>query len=144
MKNNLVIIRKAQSTDTDELETLFQVTRQQTFIARPPDEFKIGDFKKSTEGEIVWVAVNNGRIVGFVSVFMPHFVHNLFVCKPFQNQGIGALLLQKAEETLIYPMELKIAMDNLEACHFYQKYGWNEISVHADEEEPYFLYRKSK
>jgi GNAT superfamily N-acetyltransferase len=75
---------------------------------------------------------------------MPHFVHNLFVEKGFQNQGIGTLLLHKAEETLTYPMDLKIAMDNLDACSFYQKQGWEEISVHANEAEPYVLYRKCK
>jgi GNAT superfamily N-acetyltransferase len=137
-----ITIRQAQDEDADELEILFQTTRQETFVSRPPNEFKIGDFKKSTEGEAVWVAVNNGQIVGFVSLFMPHFVHNLFIYEPFQHQGIGTSLLQKAEEVLTHPMELKIAMDNMKACSFYEKQGWHQVSIHADTSEPYFLYRK--
>jgi len=116
-----ILIRKARYEDGQELEKLFQVTRQKTFKSRSPDEFKIEDYKKSTEGEIVWVATKDGKISGFISVYMPNFIHNLFVYPRFQNKGIGTQLLQKAEESLQLPMELKIAMDNLKACPFYEK-----------------------
>ena len=118
-----ILIRKARYEDRQELEKLFQVTRQKTFKSRSPDEFKIGDYKQSTEGEMVWVATKDGEIAGFMSVYMPNFIHNLFVYPRFQNQRIGTQLLQKAEETLQLPMELKIAMDNLKAFPFYEKHG---------------------
>ena len=139
-----MIIREAQEEDIQELEKLFQITRQQTFKHRDLSEFKIGDYVQSTKEDVVWVAVKNGKIAGFISVFIPDFIHNLFVDRLFQNQGIGTQLLQKAEEHLADRIELKIALDNLGACQFYQKHGWQEVSVHRDEPEPYLLYRKLK
>ena len=52
--------------------------------------------------------------------------------------------MQKAEANLARPMTLKIAMDNLDVCAFYEKQGWSQVSVHENEAEPYLLYRKSK
>jgi len=39
-------------------------------------------------------------------------------------------------------MTLKIAMDNLKPCGFYEKYGWYKVSRHDDASEPYLLYKK--
>ncbi len=90
----------------------------------------------------MWVALKNNAIVGFVSIYLPHFIHHLFVDPCAQKQGVGALLLKKAEENLKRPMELKIALDNKGVCRFYQKQGWVEISLHDQAPEPYLLYRK--
>lgn len=123
-----MIIRKAKEKDLDSLEILFQLTRQKTFTSVSPDEFKIGDYKKSVEGEEVWVAENE-KIVGFVSLWLPdNFIHNLFIHPNWQGQGIGSLLLKKAEDRLSSPMELKVTVNNFKACCFYQKYGWEKIS----------------
>ena len=61
----------------------------------------------------------------------------------FQGKGIGKSLLQIAEENLDRPMILKAAMDNPKSFSFYEKYGWHQVSVHEDVDEPYILYRKS-
>lgn len=137
-----ILIREAKEKDTEELELLFQVTRQKTFTTRPPDEFKIGDYKKWTKGEIIFVAIQDGNIVGFTSIFLPNFIHNLFVYPHAQMRGVGTLLLQKAEEQLTCPMELKVALYNLKACPFYEKHGWKEAFAYLDAPDPYLLYRK--
>jgi len=119
------MIRKSRAEDTNALETLFQITRQKTFKLTPSQNFAIGDYIKSTEGEEVWVAEENGNITGFISLWLAdNFIHNLFVHPYFQNQGIGKQLLKKAEERLSTPMELKVTMGNDKACHFYEKQGW--------------------
>ena len=64
-----MIIRKPTEKDISALEELFQITRQKTFINRPPEEFQLGDYKKFTEGEEVWIAEENGIIMGFVSTY---------------------------------------------------------------------------
>ncbi len=139
-----MIIRKQMHEDIDKLELLFQLVRVKTFFTRPKNDFQIGDYQKSTEGENVWVAEENGMIVGFVSIYPANnFVHNLFIHPNYQGKSIGSQLLQIAELNLNTPMTLKIAIDNLTVCRFYEKHGWHQISVHDDTQEPYVLYGKS-
>ena len=47
----MIQIREGRESDTPALEKLFMTVRQQAFIWESPENFKIGDFKKSTEGE---------------------------------------------------------------------------------------------
>lgn len=137
-------LRKPNIKDIDALEELFQITRCHTFVLRAAEEFKIGDYAKSTQEDEVWVAEETGVIVGFVSIYVPdNFIHNLFVHQKSQGKRIGKQLLQVAEENLARPMTLKAAMDNPKSFSFYEKYGWYQVSVHEDVDEPYILYRKS-
>lgn len=135
--------RKANIEDIDALEELFQLSRRHTFILRPAEEFKIGDYAKSTREDEVWVAEEAGVIVGFVSIFvLDNFIHNLFVHPEYQGKGIGKQLLQIAEKNLGKPMSLKAAIDNPKCFSFYEKHGWYQVSINAEAEEPYILYAK--
>lgn len=139
----MLIIRKTRHGDIPALEVLFKVTQQKTFILRPSDQFQIGDYQKSTAADDVYVAEENGLILGFVSIYLAkNFIHNLFVHPDYQKRGIGSKLLQTAEINLAHPMTLKIAMDNLKACSFYEKHGWHQVSAHKHEKQPYVLYGK--
>lgn len=139
----MATIRKAKPEDTPQLETLFQLSRQKTFTSRPEDEFQIGDYAKSVEEDEVWVAEENGDVVGFVCTYpADNFVHNLFVHPDDQGKGIGSRLLQTAEANLLIPMTLKITMDNIKACVFCEKHDWHQVSVYEDAEEPYILYKE--
>jgi len=141
----MVTIRKSNPDDTPQLEILFQLTRQYTFSCRSPNEFRIGDYAKSVEKDDVWIAEENGVIIGVVSIYPANnFIHNLFVHPHHQRKGIGTILLKQAEDNLEKPMTLKVSMDNSKACLFYQKHGWKEVSTHKDEAEPYWLYLKEK
>ena len=140
---SMITIRKVTPNDISQLEVLFQVCRQLTFVSRHPDEFQIGDYQKSTAEDEVWVAEEHGSIVGFVSTYpTDNFIHNLFVHPEHQAKHIGIQLLHIAEANLGRPMTLKIAMDNLKPCGFYGKYGWYKASQHDDASEPYLLYKK--
>jgi ribosomal protein S18 acetylase RimI-like enzyme len=140
----MINIRKQNIEDIEVLELLFQITRQHTFISRPAEEFKIGDYVKSTHEDEVWVAEENGCIIGFVSIYVPdNFIHNLFVHPKHQGKGIGKRLLQVAEQNLGRPMTLKAAMDNPKSFSFYEKYDWHQVSIHQDIDKPYALYGKS-
>ena len=137
-------IRTPKQKDIPYLESLFQLTRQKTFEGRPKESFQIGDYKRSTVDDEVWVAEESSFIVGFISIYPPeNFIHNLFIHPDYQKLGFGTNLLHKAESYLKHPMFLKIALDNLKASSFYIKHGWYQVSIHKDAEEPYALYRKN-
>ena len=91
----------------------------------------------------MWVAEDNGQILGFISTYpSDNFIHNLFVYPDAQRTGLGTQLLMIAEANLGRPMTLKIAMDNLKVCPFYEKHGWVKVSAHEGGADPYVLYRK--
>ena len=139
----MINIRIANQIDIPQLEELFYITRKQTFVNRPESEFHIGDYKKSTAEDQVWVAELQGVIAGFASIYpKENFIHNLFVGSLFQGQGVGKKLLQTAEEMLSFPITLKIAIDNPSAKGFYEHQGWRQISMHLNAIEPYWLYQK--
>ena len=139
----IIKIREAIESDTEQLRKLFLITRIQTFTSQPPEKFQLDDYAESVAGEEVWVADRHGIITGFVSMWVQdNFIHNLFVHPDWQGVGIGSQLLKKAEAQLVSPMELKVKTENLKACKFYQKHGWQEALVNESVLEPYFTYRK--
>ncbi len=66
----MITIRKANSEDTLQLEKLFLKTRQATFTWEPLEKFRIEDYKRSTEGETVFLAEDDvEKAIGFTSVW---------------------------------------------------------------------------
>lgn len=136
-------IRKAKPSDTLQLQELFLITRRKTFSWEKPSKFKLLDFKKSTQGESVFVAENpKGKIVGFISVWEkdpPPFIHHLFVHPSEQRKGIGTMLIQSLFPLLPRPYRLKCLVKNQNALAFYLKSKWIEIGKGEEEEGEYLL-----
>ena len=138
--SNNTQIREARESDVPELEKLFLSVRQETFKWENPKNFKIEDYKKSTEGEKVFVAEKDQAIAGFVSIWeADSFIHNLFVYPKYQDVGIGKQLLKKAVESVPHPITMKVVTYNIKACGFYESQGWKKVSTH-DDTPPYHLY----
>ena len=138
-----VKIREEHPSDIPILEEIFLITRRSTFKNRS-NEFHIGDYIQSTADDQVFVAEMDGIISGFVSIYsQDNFIHNLFVADQYQGCGIGSKLLIFAESQLSKPMTLKVAMDNLKVCAFYEKHGWYKVAEFDKAPEPYILYRKN-
>lgn len=136
-------IRKTKPEDRAELEILYLITRQAAFLEVSSDKFKIEDYQNAVADDDIWVAQENGALMGFVSISPANnLVHNLFVHPQCQGRGVGAALLQVAEQNLARPMILKVSMDNLKVCPFYEKHGWYEVTVVDDAEYSYTLFRK--
>ncbi len=82
-------------------------------------------FATQVEGEEIHVAVVDGNVAGFVSVWRPdQFVHHLYVLPQFHGHGIGQALLLRCEEVYGLPLSLKCATGNARAQRFYRNRGW--------------------
>ncbi len=137
-----MLIREMQIDDLDALSKLYLDCRIATFDWWQADEFKLGEFEKSTEGETVIVAEMNNEILGFCSIWEDNFIHNLFVDVNIQNKGIGKALLEYAFNNLIKkPARLKCTVQNNKACAFYEKNGWQiEKTSSEGAKELYHVY----
>ena len=86
----------------------------------------LGTFKE----EEVFVAVRDGEMVGFVSLYRSDaFVHSLFV-EP-RGQGVGPALLMRAIAE-VGRVSLKCADENRVARRFYDRLGFTEIDHGED------------
>lgn len=137
----MITIRRSNDNDIPQLENLFLITRQQTFIGENPNKFKLEDFKKTTVGEVIFVAEDqDGKILGFISIWeQDKFIHHLFVAPDHQRKGIGGLLIRSLLPWLSLPYRLKCVAKNKEALAFYQKTGWIEVEWGTGEDGDYFL-----
>lgn len=90
-------------------------------------EAMLGTFNE----EQVFVAVRDGQMVGFVSLYRADaFVHSLFVETP--GQGVGPALLMRAIAEVGGQVSLKCADDNRAARRFYDRLGFVEIDRGED------------
>ncbi|MBI3237096.1 MAG: GNAT family N-acetyltransferase [Chlamydiales bacterium] len=137
----MITIRRSNDNDIPQLEKLFLITRQQTFVEENPNKFTLEDFKKTTVGELIFVAEDqDGKILGFISIWEEDkFIHHLFVTPGHQRKGIGGLLIRSLLPWLPLPYRLKCIAKNKEALAFYQKTGWIEVERGIGEDGEYFL-----
>lgn len=138
----MIKIRKANSKDTNQLAKLFLEMRQATFTWESPDKFKLEDYQKATEGETIFLAEDNQKIIGFISVWehdSPAFLHHLFISKSHQKKGIGRLLIQSLSSSIPLPYRLKCIVKNENALAFYLKNGWSIAGKGISEDGDYLL-----
>ena len=95
-------------------------------------------FRRDAAG--IWVAEENGRIVGFVASDGNWFskregkvvgaIHELIVLPEYRNKGIGKALVEKALEYFrsrgLDTAELWVGDENTGAIEFYKKLGFEE------------------
>ena len=99
-------------------------SRIATFSFMDTATYSLTDFAKDTDGEEVWVAVEQGVVVGFVSIWKPdNFIHHLFVSPKNLKRGIGVRLLNHAKK-LSNNLSLKCLVQNTNATEFYISQGF--------------------
>jgi GNAT superfamily N-acetyltransferase len=112
----------------------------------PKDERQKLDLKQSTEGEKIYVAVDEHEtILGFISIWEAgSFIHHLYVQTESQRQNVGANLLESLDCWLPKTWQLKCIMANEGALRFYLGQGFVSISANYDEAPPYVLLQRSE
>lgn len=70
-----------------------------------------------------WAYWHQGEIVGFISVLDQRFIGALFVEQAFHGHGVGQALMAHVQQR--YPqLSLEVYQQNLRACAFYHKLGF--------------------
>lgn len=130
----IITLRSALPSDEKDLSLLYTDSRRGTFTWCDPSIFREKDFGRETKGEIVVVACDRGRIVGFVSVWeLDDFIHHLHVHRDYQRQGVGSLLLARAlRHCKSGRARLKCLVLNKPARAFYLKQGWMVVGSGRD------------
>ncbi|QJD86565.1 GNAT family N-acetyltransferase [Cohnella herbarum] len=121
-------VRQATKQDHSALREIYLKSRAQYFTWMDSSKLAPEDFDRDTEGELVLVATNGARIIGFVAVWIPdHFIHHLYVHPDYTGQQVGTKLLQTCYETFDAspPLTLKCIKENAKALRFYRSQGWH-------------------
>ncbi len=131
--------RRAEVRDLESLRDIYYKVRKEEFFWET--QIKREDFDISTDGEAVYVAEEDGEIVGFVSIWEPDcFVHNLFIRRSARRRGVGLALLEYARDQYSSAvLTLKCVQNNKNAYRFYLKHGWTVLDTVDDEVIPYYL-----
>jgi GNAT superfamily N-acetyltransferase len=134
-----------RKSDLDSLRKLFLKVRKDTFVWANPATFDLLDFDKETKGEYILTALNNEKVIGFISVWMrDNFIHHLYIDESFHKHGIGKKLLKDALEKTTFPVMLKCVEKNIGAVEFYKKMGFIEKARNDNENGTYILFELNK
>jgi ribosomal protein S18 acetylase RimI-like enzyme len=134
----MITTRKATLEDLEDLSTLFNAYR--IFYNQPDDLTAAFDFLKERfllQECVVFVAVNNNKIIGFtqlypifssVSLKKAWLLNDLFIDPSARRLGAAELLLNAARkhgiETGSKWLLLETTLDNIPAQNLYVKNGW--------------------
>ena len=114
--------------DRVELRQLYHDVRKETF--NRIENQKKYTFDLDTKGEEIIVARMEGKVAGFISVWLPdNFIHHLYIKKEFRRNGLGRLLIDQVRTKIKRPLTLKCLVDNINAVKFYEKSGWKAKST---------------
>ncbi|MBD1364004.1 GNAT family N-acetyltransferase [Mucilaginibacter sp. ZT4R22] len=125
MEVNRLLIREYRAEDRTVLAHIYQQSRVKTFYWLDISAYGFEDFDRDTKEEKILVALLNGEVAGFLSIWMPdNFIHHLYIHPGFVNKGIGKALLNVAIKLFDSPLRLKCLERNENAIAFYLSQGW--------------------
>jgi len=110
------------------LRALYMVTRTSTFTWIDSSGYQIKDFDEHITDDTVYLAVADGKVLGFIAVYEPdNFIHHLFVADDAQGIGVGSKLLTMLTELNGRAQILKCMVKNEKALQFYYSKGFVEV-----------------
>lgn len=116
------------------MRDLFLRSRRSAFVWEERSSLRAEDFDIQTVHELKFVAVDAGRILGFISVWEPDsFIHHLHVDPELPRRGIGSALLRALPGWPTAPYCLKCVAVNTPALAFYRANQFTQAGDgHAD------------
>ncbi|MDN3699652.1 GNAT family N-acetyltransferase [Vibrio cortegadensis] len=132
-------IIRFQSHHYEATAQLYFESRVATFTFMDTAIYCLTDFVKDTDGEEIWVAVEQDTVIGFISIWKPeNFIHHLFVSPKNLKQGVGLKLLNHAK-SLSNRLSLKCLVQNTNATKFYLSQGFTILETAGKGKEGYYL-----
>jgi N-acetylglutamate synthase-like GNAT family acetyltransferase len=134
MRNEEMIIKRAKIEDAKEILVLQKLAYQSE--AAIYDDYTIAPLTQTLEGieadferQVFLKASVDGRIIGSVRAHVRQetcLIGRLIVHPDFQNQGIGARLMNEIEKTFSQAQRYELFTGHLSErnLHFYQKQGY--------------------
>ena len=143
-------IRRAHDDEIEPLTQLFiRARNEMDYLPRVPDEAAVPIAARIREHEEVWVAEEDGRLLGFLGIEQSTnlgapVLEKIYVEPTDQNRGVGSALLEKAKELRPDELYLWVFQKN-PARRLYERRGFELVKLTdgADnmEREPDALYR---
>ncbi|MGI4728988.1 MAG: GNAT family N-acetyltransferase [Janthinobacterium lividum] len=141
----MVSIREKRPDDLNALRTIFLQTRLKTYTWLNTTYYKLTDFDDQAKDERILVAVFEGCVIGFISLWMEdNFIHHLYVDGKYQHQNAGSELLNAAIVLLKFPIRLKCLEKNVKAAEFYQRRGFCNCGTGLSEDGLYMILELSQ
>lgn len=118
------MIRRATQADAPEVSRVFVAARDEmAYLPVISDEHRplLGGW--FIDRGPIWVAEEDGRVVGFSGVKDEELTH-LYVDPVAQDRGIGSSLMEHAKTVSPERLELWVFQKNEGACRFYERHGF--------------------
>ncbi len=123
------MIRRAEPRDADAIaETFIASQASLGFLPEIHTEDEHRRFITETvpADHELWVAEENGRVVGFAAIAESRLGH-LYVHPDAHDRGIGTRLLEKTKELRPDGFTLWTFPQNERACRFYERHGLRAV-----------------
>jgi ribosomal protein S18 acetylase RimI-like enzyme len=116
-------VRPARPEEIPACADLYVRVLRETFTWLPPERHRREDFLRAAREEEVYVAVEDGRILGLAAIYRPqNFLHSLYVDR--RGRGVGKALLDHVGALSDRPLSLKVQAPNQRAQAFYAREGF--------------------
>ena len=132
-----VAYRTASEADFDALARLWLVSWQSTGLAVTRFATEEGNRRRISvevgNGWKVTLALAGQRIVGFLAIKPAVSVRDqLFIAPDMKRKGIGKALLERAKAEMPGGFTLRTAIENFDACAFYERCGLERVMNGVD------------
>lgn len=116
-------VRRARAEEIAVCAELYVRVLRDTFTWLPKDRHKKVDFIRAARDEEIYVALEDGRIVGLAAFYRAqNFLHSLYVDD--RGKGVGKALLDHVSTVADAPVSLKVQAPNARAQAFYEREGF--------------------
>jgi ribosomal protein S18 acetylase RimI-like enzyme len=127
-----LVVRRADPSELDACADLYDRVVRATFTWLDLADQRL-KFLKEAEEEEVFVAFDDGRLVGLAAFYRPEtYLHSLYVDPSAHGRGAGTALLDHVRSLTDTPLSLKVQALNAAARRFYDRQGFVEIEEGQD------------
>ena len=124
-------IRRARPEEIGACAALYVQVLCETFTWLPPERHRSEDFFRAAREEDVYVAVEDGQILGLATLYRPQaFLHSLYVRD--RGRGVGKALLDRVTMDAGGTLSLKVQVPNTRAQAFYAREGFTFVERGMD------------